>query len=62
MAVGLAAHLLEALKQKVRVLELEPSGGGAFEVHVDGREVWSKLKTGEFPEPQAVLEALTARG
>ena len=41
------------------MLELEPSGGGAFEVHVDGREVWSKLKTGEFPEPKAILDLLT---
>lgn len=40
------------------MLELEPSGGGAFEVHVDGREVYSKLKTGEFPDPKAVLAAL----
>lgn len=42
------------------MLELEPSGGGAFEVHVDGREVWSKLKTGEFPEPKAILDLLTS--
>jgi hypothetical protein len=31
-------------------------------VHVDGREIYSKLKTGEFPEPSAILGALTARG
>jgi hypothetical protein len=29
---------------------------------VDGREIWSKLKTGEFPEPPAILELLTKRG
>jgi selenoprotein W-related protein len=40
------------------VLELEPSGGGCFEVHVDGRKVWSKLETGEFPEPNDVLAAV----
>ncbi|MCC7138773.1 MAG: Rdx family protein [Planctomycetes bacterium] len=57
----MAALLLEELKQKIRVLELEPSGGGCFEVHVDGREVWSKLKTGEFPEPEAILAAVGGR-
>lgn len=40
------------------MLELEPSGGGCFEVHVDGREVYSKLKTGEFPDNQKVLESV----
>jgi selenoprotein W-related protein len=54
----LAAHLLSALKQKISVLELEPSGGGCFEVHVDGRLVHSKLKTGEYPENDAVLKAI----
>lgn len=29
---------------------------------MDGREVWSKLKTGEFPEPSAILAMLTDRG
>ena len=45
------------MKQKIKVLELEPSGGGAFEVHVDGKEVYSKLKTGKFPD-----EARARRG
>jgi selT/selW/selH-like putative selenoprotein len=53
--------LLEELKQKVRVLELEPSGGGCFEVHVDGVELWSKLKTGEFPEPQEILQRIVGK-
>jgi selenoprotein W-related protein len=39
------------------VLELEPSGGGCFEVTVDGKKIWSKLETGEFPEEEAMLAA-----
>jgi selenoprotein W-related protein len=39
----------------VKVLELEPSGGGCFEVHVDGREIWSKLRTGAFPDEEEML-------
>ena len=51
--------MLAELKQKISVLELEPSGGGCFEVHVDVREVHSKLKTGDYPENDAVLKAIT---
>ncbi len=58
----MAACLLGELKQKVSVLELEPSGGGCFEVTVDGRQIWSKLATGEFPDEEAMLKAVGAGG
>ena len=48
--------LLENLKQRVSTLELEPAGGGVFEVFVDGDLIYSKEQTGEFPEPQSVLD------
>ncbi len=37
-----------------------PSGGGAFEVTVDGKLIWSKKKTKAFPEYQQILDALPA--
>jgi selenoprotein W-related protein len=40
------------------VLELEPAGGGCFEVTVDGRRIWSKLETGEFPDEERMLVAV----
>ena len=40
-------------------MELEPAGGGCFEVTVDGREIWSKLKTGKFPDPKEMLRIVT---
>lgn len=43
------------------LLELQPSKGGCFEVTVDGDLVYSKLATGEFPDPQAVLAKVSAR-
>jgi selenoprotein W-related protein len=43
------------------VLELEPSGGGCFEVHVDGDLIHSKLETGSFPEPADVLARVEGR-
>jgi len=35
-----------------------PSGGGAFEVTVNGKLIWSKKKTKSFPEHQQILDAL----
>lgn len=30
------------------------SGGGAFEVFLDGRQIYSKLTTGQFPAYQEI--------
>ncbi len=37
---------------------LERSSGGAFEVFVDGRQVFSKLKEGRFPTEAEVIEKI----
>ena len=52
--------LLENLKQKISALELEPLGGGCFEVFVDGEQIYSKLETGEFPNEMEILGAVEA--
>ncbi len=33
-------------------------GGGVFDVHVDGTQIWSKEKTGRFPEHHEVLDKI----
>ena len=38
-----------------------PAGGGCFEVFVDDDRVYSKLETGEFPEEDEILSAVSAR-
>ena len=35
--------------------DLVPSSGGAFEVSLDGDLIYSKLKTGEFPDEDAIV-------
>ncbi len=60
LAVGLAEKLLR-LKQDIRGLTLVPSGGGAFEVSVNGEKIHSKLQTGQFPEPDAILKKARAK-
>jgi selenoprotein W-related protein len=36
-------------------LELQPSGGGCFELSADGKVVYSKLQSGEFPDEDAMV-------
>jgi len=52
--------LLESLKQKIESLTLVPSGGGCFELTVNGELIYSKLKTGEFPNESWVLKQVKA--
>ena len=46
------------MSDRVESLRLIPSGGGRFEVTVNGQVVYSKAATGRFPEPAEVLEKL----
>ena len=61
MALSLTRLLLENLKNQIDALELEPAGGGVFEVFVDGEEIFSKARTGEFPDETDILAQVTAR-
>jgi selenoprotein W-related protein len=42
----------------IESLRLVPSGGGRFEVSVDGKVVYSKAETGRFPELDEVKRAV----
>jgi selenoprotein W-related protein len=46
----LAEKVMKLLKAKLSQLVLIPSDGGRFEVSIDSKLVYSKLKTGRFPE------------
>jgi selenoprotein W-related protein len=39
-------------------VELVKSAGGAFEVSIDGRKIFSKLDLGRFPEHSEILDKL----
>ena len=55
------AEKILTLKQRIGSLKLVPSGGGAFEISVNGKKVYSKLETGEFPDFEAVLKVVKAK-
>jgi selenoprotein W-related protein len=42
-------------------MKLIPSSGGCFELTVNGDLLYSKLKTGKFPDEQWALDAVGAR-
>ena len=57
----MSGKLLTTFKQQIRELKLIPAGGGAFEVKANGELIYSKLRTGKFPDEQAVLDAVSSR-
>lgn len=48
---------MTSLKKRLTSLELVPATGGRFEVSFDGNLVYSKLKTGEFPDEMEIVQA-----
>jgi selenoprotein W-related protein len=54
--VRLADALMTSLKRKMASLELVPSDKGRFEVSIDGKLVYSKLATGEFPDDMTIVQ------
>ena len=57
----MTTKLLSTYKQKIKDFKLIPSGGGCFELTVDGELLYSKLKTGKFPDEQWVLDLVGKR-
>jgi len=52
-----AAELRNALDAEVKLV---PGAGGVFDVTVDGRLVFSKDKTGRFPDEGEITELVRA--
>lgn len=46
----IAQELLSTFSSEIDELILVPSEGGIFEVHVNGKTVWSREKQGGFPQ------------
>jgi selenoprotein W-related protein len=54
-----AAGLADAIRKAVGVdAQLIPGGGGIFDVAVDGRRIYSKHETGQFPTDQEIVSQL----
>jgi selenoprotein W-related protein len=57
----LTSKLLTTYKQQIKELTLMPGGGGCFEVSLDGDLVYSKLKTGQFPDEKVIVDVVGKR-
>jgi selenoprotein W-related protein len=51
----LTSRILTEYKQQIHDFKLIPAGGGCFELTLNGKLVYSKLKTGEFPDEAEML-------
>ncbi len=57
------AELIKEFEPEVESIRVVPSDGGRFEVTVDGRLIYSKLRTGRHAEPGEVAQLVRrARG
>lgn len=59
--MSVTADLLQEFESQVSSWELIPSGGGRFEVAVDGELVYSKLKTGRHTNSQELRPLLKGK-
>lgn len=57
----MASRVLNEFKQKIKNLTLVPAGGGCFELSANGELLYSKLKTGQFPDEQNIIDQLEKR-
>ncbi len=54
----MTAKLLPRFKRAIRRYVMIPSAGGCFELTVGTKKLYSKLETGEFPDEEALIEAV----
>jgi selenoprotein W-related protein len=57
----LTAKLLLQYKRAISRYVMIPSSGGCFELTVGGKMLYSKLKTGEFPNEDEMVAAVGKR-
>jgi selenoprotein W-related protein len=57
----LTAKLLSHYKRSISRYVMIPSSGGCFELTVGGKTLYSKLKTGEFPNEDELIAAAGKR-
>ncbi len=54
----MALELLNHYRRDLSRLKLVPAGGGAFEVSVNGKLIFSKLSEGRFPEVKELKQLI----
>tara|TARA_B100000029_G_C17275575_1_gene851508 strand:+ start:408 stop:593 length:186 start_codon:yes stop_codon:yes gene_type:complete len=57
-AASMATALLDKYGTEINSLSMIPSGGGVFEVTRNGSLIYSKKKTGKFPEINEIISLI----
>ena len=64
-AAWTVAEILSEYQHDLESFELEMGGSGDFEFSIDGRAIYSKRETGQYPDikllKQSVVDAIEAR-
>lgn len=56
----MASELIMAWPENIADVNLHAGVGGAYEVSVNGKQIWSKLATKQYPELSLVKDAVKA--
>jgi selenoprotein W-related protein len=54
----LTGKIIKATKRRIDKLTLVPSDGGRFEISIDGDLIYSKKKTGKFPDEDKLVKQI----
>lgn len=57
----MATEILNYYAEQISQINLHGGTGGAFEVSIDGEQVYSKLQTKRYPELEEITSAIQAR-
>ena len=57
-AAWTAQELLTTFQDELAEVSLIPAGGGTFDIHVDGRLLWSRSEEGGFPDLTTLKQRL----
>lgn len=58
----MTTRLLYTFRSGIKNLTLIPSGGGVFDVEIDGKLIHSKKQVGKFPDEDALMIELEKMG
>jgi selT/selW/selH-like putative selenoprotein len=56
----MAAEIIMRWPEQIANVNLHAGAGGAYEVSVNGKQIWSKLECKQYPELKVVTDAITA--
>ena len=57
----MAEELLKAYGTKIKKLSLQPSYGGRYEVSLNDKLIFSKIKKGRFPETIEIIDIINSQ-